>query len=65
MYRLKLRSDSSTVAVKVQRQDMRESILMDLYILRNMAFVLEKLKGLLTRQRPYDVALLDAFAEAR
>ncbi len=65
VYKLKLRSDGSTVAVKVQRPDMVEAVLMDLYILRNMARVLEKVKSVLTNQRPFDVALIDAFAAAR
>ncbi len=64
VYRLRLKSDSSVVAVKVQRPDMAEAILKDLYILRNMARVVEKVKSIVTYQRPYDVALIDTFAEA-
>ena len=52
------------VAVKVQRPDMIRSILKDLFILRIIAGTIEKVKTALSKQRPYDVALVDTFAEA-
>lgn len=52
------------VAVKVQRPDMLLSVLLDIYIIRRLAQVVEKVKGLITSQRPYDVALVDTFATA-
>jgi len=64
VYKLKLRENNAEVAVKVQRPDMLEGILKDLFILRNMAIVVEKIKVFLTKQRPYDVDLLDTFAKA-
>ena len=52
------------VAVKVQRPDMLQSVLLDIYIIRRLAQVVEKIKGVITSQRPYDVALVDTFATA-
>ena len=52
------------VAVKVQRPDMLLSVLLDIYIIRRLAQFVEKVKGLITSQRPYDVALVDTFATA-
>ena len=52
------------VAVKVQRPDMLLSVLLDIYIIRRLAQVVEKIKGVITSQRPYDVALVDTFATA-
>lgn len=65
VYQLTLKDEHrSRVAVKVQRPDMLASVLKDLYILRKIAQAIEGIKGVLTHQRPYDVALLDAFASA-
>jgi len=36
--------DGSEVAVKVQRPDMLEGIIKDIYILRNVAKIVEKVK---------------------
>jgi len=43
---------------------MLQSVLRDIYIMRNLASIFEKLKGLITKQRAFDVALLDSFASA-
>merc|ERR1719195_2178537 len=52
------------VAVKVQRPDMHHYVLRDIYILRLVARSWQWLKSTFTYQRPFDVALLDAFAGA-
>ena len=52
------------VAVKVQRPDMIRCILKDLFILRTIAGAIEKVKTTLTKQRPFDVSLVDTFAAA-
>jgi predicted unusual protein kinase regulating ubiquinone biosynthesis (AarF/ABC1/UbiB family) len=44
--------------------DMLQYVLRDIYIMRNLARVFQKLKGLVTKQRAFDVALLDTFASA-
>ena len=54
--------DEKIVAVKVQRPDMLAYVLRDVYILRNIAKVVEKVKQFVTNHRPYDVSLLDSFA---
>ena len=64
VYRLRLAETGELVAVKVQRPDMLLSVLLDVYIIRRLAQVVEKVKGLVTWQRPYDVALVDTFATA-
>ena len=67
VYRLQLADPAEKgqwVAVKVQRPDMKRFILRDLFIMRMMATVIEKIKCKLTNNRPYDVALLDTFASA-
>merc|ERR1712241_648826 len=56
--------DDTTVAVKVQRPDMVQFVLRDLYIMRRFAQVMEKLRTTFTYNRPYDVQLLDTFAGA-
>lgn len=43
---------------------MLQYVLRDIYIMRNLAFVFQKFKGLVTKQRAFDVALLDTFASA-
>jgi len=52
------------VAVKVQRPDMIRCILKDLFILRTIAGAIEKIKTTVTKQRPFDVSLVDTFAAA-
>ena len=78
VYRLRLRNDLNSchnaqnrinkrdcwVAVKVQRPDMIRSILKDLFIMRILAGVTEKIITTLTNQRPSNVAILDTFASA-
>ena len=77
VYRLRLRKDFNypnaqngrnkrkcLVAVKVQRPDMIRSILKDLFIMRILAGVTEKIITTLTNQRPSNVAILDTFASA-
>eukprot|EP00094_Tigriopus_californicus_P003526 TCALIF_03392-PA protein Name:"Similar to sll0005 Uncharacterized protein sll0005 (Synechocystis sp. (strain PCC 6803 / Kazusa))" AED:0.01 eAED:0.01 QI:0/0/0/0.5/1/1/2/0/501 len=65
VYQLTLKDEHrSRVAVKVQRPDMLASVLKDLYIMRKLAQTIQGIKSVLTHQRPYDVALLDAFASA-
>ena len=66
VYRVRLREGGGdrVVAVKIQRPDMRRSIMLDLFILRKIAGAVESVKKVLTNQRPFDVALLDAFATA-
>ena len=58
------RNDDRWVAVKVQRPDMIETILKDLFILRILAGVVENIITTFTNQQPYNVALLDTFASA-
>lgn len=64
VYKLRLKKGNEEVAVKVQRPDMVRFVLRDLYIMRCLARVFEKVKGLVTNQRAFDVALLDTFAAA-
>jgi predicted unusual protein kinase regulating ubiquinone biosynthesis (AarF/ABC1/UbiB family) len=56
--------NDTIVAVKVQRPDMLSFVLRDLFIMRNIAKLVEKVKSTLTKNRPYDVGLLDTFASA-
>lgn len=56
--------DDTFVAVKVQRPDMINFVLRDLYIMRRFAQVIEKFRTTFTYNRPYDVQLLDTFAGA-
>ena len=64
VYRARLREEGVEVAVKVQRPDMLESVMQDLYIVRQLATALDRVKSVVTSQRPYNVALLDKFATA-
>ena len=64
VYRARLREEGVEVAVKVQRPDMLESVMQDLYIVRQQATALDRVKSVVTSQRPYNVALLDKFATA-
>ena len=52
------------VAVKVQRPDMIRFILKDLFILRILCGIVEKVNTTITNQKPYIVPLLDSFAAA-
>merc|ERR1719336_2667969 len=64
VYKVKLVSEDKVVAVKVQRPDMHHYVLRDIYILRLVAKTTQWIKSNLTYQRPFDVALLDTFANA-
>jgi aarF domain-containing kinase len=64
VYRLRLAETGDIVAVKVQRPDMLSFVLRDIYIIRRLAQVAEKMKSWVTKQRPYDVALIDTFGTA-
>merc|ERR1712241_695571 len=64
VYKVKLAEEDQVVAVKVQRPDMHHYVLRDIYILRLVARSWQWLKSTFTYQRPFDVALLDAFAGA-
>ena len=50
--------------IPLQRPDMHHYVLRDIYILRLVARSWQWLKSTFTYQRPFDVALLDAFAGA-
>ncbi|XP_023332395.1 uncharacterized protein LOC111704403 isoform X2 [Eurytemora carolleeae] len=65
VYKVKLTDkDGSLVGVKVQRPDMHHYVLRDIYIMRGLAGAIQWIKTKLSNQRPYDVALLDTFANA-
>ena len=64
VYCVRLEGREGRFAVKVQRPDMHRAVLRDLFILRRLARATEWLKSTLTRQRPFDVSLLDTFAGA-
>ena len=64
VYKVNLVSEDKVVAVKVQRPDMHHYVLRDIYILRLVARTTQWIKSNLTYQRPFDVALLDTFANA-
>jgi len=64
VYKVKLVKEDKVVAVKVQRPDMHHYVLRDIYILRLVARTTQWIKSNLTYQRPFDVALLDTFANA-
>lgn len=64
VYRVTLVSGGETVAVKVQRPDMHQAVLRDLFIVRRIASWMQWVKTTVSRQRPYDVALVDTFGRA-
>jgi aarF domain-containing kinase len=64
VYRVRLVASGDEVAVKVQRPDMREAVLRDIFILRQIARAWQAVKATLTNQRPFDVALVDTFGKA-
>ena len=64
VYKVKLVREDRIVAVKVQRPDMHHYVLRDIFILRNVAKTIQFFKSVFTYQRPFDVALLDTFANA-
>jgi len=64
VYKVKLAENNKTVAVKVQRPDMHHYVLRDIYIMRHIARSWQWIKTTFTYQRPFDVALLDTFANA-
>lgn len=61
VYRCRLRDSGKVVAVKVQRPDVIAGVALDLTLLRHWARFVEKVKSVLSEQRPYDVALVDSF----
>jgi len=64
VYRVKLTENDKVVAVKVQRPDMHHYVLRDIYIMRFISRTFQWIKTTFTYQRPFDVALLDTFANA-
>merc|ERR550532_890633 len=64
VYKVKLAQLNQVVAVKVQRPDMLHYVLRDIFILRLIARAIQSIKQTFTKQRPFDVALLDTFATA-
>jgi len=63
VYRVHIQG-GDTVAVKVQRPDMHQSVLRDLYIVRQIGRIAQWIKTTFTYQRPFDVALIDTFGTA-
>jgi len=64
VYKVRLASEpSKELGLKVQRPDMKYYVLRDLFIVRKVASVMQWLKSRLTKQRPFDVALVDNFAK--
>jgi len=64
VYKVELAKQNKVVAVKVQRPDMLHYVLQDIFILRLIARAIQRVKQTFTKQRPFDVALLDTFATA-
>lgn len=64
VYKLTRKADGVSVAVKVQRPDMRKAVSLDLFLLRRYMRFVELVKSYITNQHPYDVALLDTFGGA-
>jgi len=64
VYKVKLHGVEGTFGLKVQRPDMHHYVLRDIYILRHIARGFQWFKTTFSKQRPYDVALLDTFAHA-
>lgn len=64
VYKARLRRTGATVAVKVQRPDMLRAVSLDLFLMRHYMSAVQFIKGQLTVQKPYDVALFDTFAAA-
>eukprot|EP00940_MAST-03C_sp_MAST-3C-sp2_P002271 g2271.t1 len=68
VYKLRLRSNGASVAVKVQRPDMRRMVSLDLFLLRRYAQLVEGIKsvlmacGVLGRRKQFDVTLIENFA---
>jgi len=64
VYRATLVDGGQVVAVKVQRPDMHLAVLRDIHIVRRLARAVQWVKTTFSRQRPYDVALVDTFGTA-
>jgi len=65
VYKVRLaQGEGRLVAVKVQRPDMHHYVLRDIYIMRFIARTIQAIKQTFTYQRPFDVDLLDTFANA-
>merc|ERR1719275_490560 len=52
------------VAVRVQRPDMQQAVLRDIHIIRRISVAIQWFKTTFSKQRPYDVALVDTFGTA-
>lgn len=64
VYKVSLKEDPGVeLGLKVQRPDMKYYVLRDLFIVRKVASAMQWLKQRITRQRPFDVALVDNFAK--
>jgi len=64
VYKVRLVETGETVAVKVQRPDMQQAVLMDIHIIRRLSVAIQWFKTTFSKQRPYDVALVDTFGTA-
>merc|ERR1711992_255250 len=64
VYKVKLAETGETVAVKVQRPDMQQAVLRDIHIIRRISVAIQWFKTTFSKQRPYDVALVDTFGTA-
>jgi len=63
VYKITLKDQPNVeLGLKVQRPDMKYYVLRDLFIVRKVAGAMQWLKQQFTRQRPFDVALVDNFA---
>merc|ERR1712212_687757 len=64
VYKVRLVETGQTVAVKVQRPDMQQAVLRDIHIIRRLSVAIQWFKTTFSKQRPYDVALVDTFGTA-
>jgi len=64
VYKVRLVETGQTVAVKVQRPDMQQAVLRDIHIIRRLSAAIQWFKTTFSKQRPYDVALVDTFGKA-
>ena len=62
VYKAKLKS-GETVAIKVQRPDMIESVSLDLFLLNQYGLFLDTIFDVLTEQIPFHVDFIDCFAK--
>jgi len=64
VYKVRLVETDQMVAVKVQRPDMQQAVLRDIHIIRRLSVAIQWFKTTFSKQRPYDVALVDTFGTA-